>query len=85
MFRARDTKLSRDVAIKVLPAAFAQDQERAARFKREAQVLASLNHPNIAAIYGLEEADAPQGQRRPHRRAQGRQAQGPVPARLSPS
>ena len=58
VFRARDTKLNRDVAIKVLPAAFAQDHERVARFKREAQVLASLNHPNIAAIYGLEEADA---------------------------
>ena len=56
VFRARDTKLNRDVAIKVLPAAFAQDHERVARFKREAQVLASLNHPNIAAIYGLEES-----------------------------
>jgi len=58
VFRARDTKLNRDVAIKVLPAAFAQDHERVARFKREAQVLASLNHPNIAAIYGLEEVGA---------------------------
>ena len=58
VFRAHDTKLNRDVAIKVLPATFAQDHERVARFKREAQVLASLNHPNIAAIYGLEEADA---------------------------
>ena len=57
VFRARDTKLGRDVAVKVLPAEFAQDQERVARFKREAQVLASLNHPNIAAIYGLEETD----------------------------
>ena len=56
VFRARDTQLGRDVAIKVLPAAFAQDHERVARFKREAQLLASLNHPNIAAIYGLEEA-----------------------------
>jgi len=56
VFRARDTKLNRDVAIKVLPAAFAQDHERVARFKREAQVLASLNHPNIAAIHGLEES-----------------------------
>jgi serine/threonine-protein kinase len=56
VFRARDTKLNRDVAIKVLPAAFAQDGERVARFKREAQILASLNHPNIAAIYGLEES-----------------------------
>ncbi len=56
VFRARDTKLNRDVAIKVLPAAFAQDSERVARFRREAQVLASLNHPNIAAIHGLEES-----------------------------
>ena len=57
VFRARDTKLGREVAIKVLPAAFAQDHERVARFRREAQLLASLNHPNIAAIYGLEEAE----------------------------
>lgn len=56
VFRARDTRLGRDVAIKVLPAAFAQDPERLARFKREAQVLATLNHPNIAAIYGIEES-----------------------------
>jgi len=56
VFRARDTKLNREVAIKVLPAEFAQDRERVARFRREAQVLASLNHPNIAAIYGLEES-----------------------------
>ncbi len=57
VFRARDTKLNRDVAIKVLPAAFAQDGERVARFRREAQLLASLNHPNIAAIHGLEESE----------------------------
>jgi len=57
VFRARDTKLGRDVAIKVLPAALAQDAERVGRFRREAQVLAALNHPNIAAIYGLEEAE----------------------------
>lgn len=55
VFRARDTKLNRDVAIKVLPAAFADDPERLARFTREAQNLASLNHPYIAAIYGIEE------------------------------
>ena len=54
--RARDTELHRDVAIKVLPEVFAADADRLARFKREAQVLASLNHPNIAAIYGIEEA-----------------------------
>jgi eukaryotic-like serine/threonine-protein kinase len=57
VYRARDSKLNRDVAIKVLPESFAQDAERVARFQREAQVLASLNHPNIAAIYGVEEAD----------------------------
>jgi serine/threonine protein kinase len=56
VYRARDTKLQRDVALKVLPDHFASDAERLARFQREAQVLASLNHPNIAAIYGLEEA-----------------------------
>ena len=57
VYRARDTKLGRDVALKILPDAFMHDPERLARFQREAQVLASLNHPNIAAIYGLEEAD----------------------------
>src|SRR5262252_1676403 len=55
VWRATDTKLNRDVAIKILPDAFAQDADRMARFQREAQVLASLNHPNIAAIYGVEE------------------------------
>src|SRR5688572_16435269 len=55
VYRARDTKLNRDVAIKVLPEAFAADADRLARFAREAQVLASLNHPNIAAIYGIEQ------------------------------
>ena len=58
VYRATDTKLGRDVAIKVLPAEVAQDPERLGRFKREAHLLASLNHPNIAAIHGLEEADA---------------------------
>ena len=53
VFRARDTKLKRDVAIKVLPEAFARDEQRMKRFAREAEVLASLNHPNIASIYGL--------------------------------
>ena len=56
VYRARDTTLSRDVALKVLPDAFALDPDRLARFKREAQVLASLNHPNIAAIYGFEDS-----------------------------
>jgi serine/threonine protein kinase/Tol biopolymer transport system component len=55
VWRATDTKLNRDVAIKILPEAFAQDPDRMVRFEREAQVLASLNHPNIAAIYGVEE------------------------------
>src|SRR3954462_5354682 len=55
VYRATDTKLNRDVAIKMLPPAFAQDSARMQRFEREAQVLASLNHPNIAAIYGIEE------------------------------
>ncbi len=55
VYRARDTTLERDVAIKVLPTALAQDPERLARFKREAKVLASLNHPNIAQIYGVED------------------------------
>jgi serine/threonine protein kinase len=57
VFRARDSRLNRDVAIKVLPGAFATDKERVARFRREAQVVASLNHPHVAAIYGLEETD----------------------------
>jgi serine/threonine protein kinase len=55
VYRARDTKLSRDVAIKILPTEFAVDPDRLARFKREAQVLASLNPPNIAAIYDFED------------------------------
>ena len=56
VYRAEDTKLGREVAIKVLPEAVAADPERLARFEREAKVLASLNHPNIAAIYQVEEA-----------------------------
>ncbi len=56
VYRTRDTKLGRDVALKVLPDLFADDPERLARFQREAKVLASLNHPNIASIYGLEES-----------------------------
>ncbi len=58
VYRGRDTKLGRDVALKVLPDAFARDAERMARFQREAKVLAALNHPNIAAIYGLEDSGA---------------------------
>jgi len=61
VYRARDPKLNRDVAIKVLPASVAGDRDRLARFKREAQVLASLNHPNIGHIYGFEDSDATHG------------------------
>ena len=57
VYRARDTTLGRDVAIKILPRHFTADPERLARFEREARMLAALNHPNIGAIYGLEDAD----------------------------
>ncbi len=60
VYRARDTKLNRDVALKVLPERFALDPDRSARFKREAQLLATLNHPNIGAIYGLDESSGAQ-------------------------
>jgi eukaryotic-like serine/threonine-protein kinase len=60
VYRAHDSKLGRDVALKILPSEFTHDPDRLARFKREAQVLASLNHPHIAAIYGLEEANGSQ-------------------------
>lgn len=57
VWRARDTRLQRDVAIKVLPRHLANDPERLARLGREARLLAALNHPNVAAIYGLEDID----------------------------
>ena len=57
VYRARDTRLKREVALKVLPDSFASDPQRMARFQREAEVLASLNHPNIATIYGVEESN----------------------------
>src|ERR1019366_4259058 len=57
VYRARDTRLNRDVAIKVLPEAFAHDPERLSRFRREAQLLAALNHSNIATIFGLEDSN----------------------------
>jgi len=60
VYRAKDTKLGRDVALKILPATFTNDPDRVARFRREAQVLASLNHPHIAQIHGLDEADSTQ-------------------------
>src|SRR5262245_41943070 len=69
VYRARDTKLNRDVALKVLLPEVANDPERLARFRREAQVLASLNHPSIGGIYGLEESQAG-----PFDLAQGKQA-----------
>ena len=62
VYRARDSKLNRDVAIKVLLPAVANDPDRLARFSREAQVLASLNHPNIAQIHGLEFGHVPRVQ-----------------------
>src|SRR5688572_739148 len=57
VYRARDTRLKRDVAIKILPLEFARDPDRLLRFRREAEVLAALNHPNIGAIYDFQEAD----------------------------
>src|SRR5262249_16872311 len=57
VYRATDTRLKRDVAIKVLPDGFSNDQQRLPRFQREAEILATLNHPNIAAVYGLEQVD----------------------------
>src|SRR5215510_2169286 len=57
VYRATDTRLKRDVALKILPDTFANDPERLARFQREAEVLASLSHPNIAGIYGIEESN----------------------------
>ncbi|MET1046851.1 MAG: protein kinase, partial [Hyphomicrobium sp.] len=57
VYRARDTKLKRDVALKVLPPTFLGDADRRSRFQREAELLATLNHPNIAAVYGLEDVE----------------------------
>src|ERR1017187_10513267 len=77
VYRARDSNLDREVAIKVLPAALAQDPERLARFKREAKVLASLNHPNIAQIYGIEESNS--GRALVMELVPGQTLQGPLP------
>src|SRR2546422_275011 len=60
VYKARDTKLGRDIALKILPESFASDPERLARFRREAQILASLNHPHIGGIYGFDEANGTQ-------------------------
>ena len=83
VYRATDTKLKRQVAIKILPPSVAADHDRLARFQREAEVLASLNHPNIAAIYGLEESDGDESPRHGvGRRADAvadRIASGPIP------
>ena len=77
VYRAKDTKLKRDVALKVLPAAFALYPDRMARFQREAEVLASLNHNNIAAIYGIEHADGMQSLAM--ELVEGQSPQGPLP------
>src|SRR3984885_15480567 len=61
VYRARDTALKRDVALKVLPATFLRDPERMARFQREAEVLASLDHPNIGPIYGIVDSEDSRG------------------------
>src|SRR5688572_19759040 len=61
VYRARDPRLQRDVAVKVLPDEFANDAERLARFEREAHILASLHHPNIAVLYGIEEGESAGG------------------------
>jgi serine/threonine-protein kinase len=73
IYRARDTKLKRDVALKVLPEAFARDPDRMARFQHEAELLASLNHPNIAHIYGVEDRAIVM------ELVEGRTLQGPIP------
>src|SRR5690606_4307566 len=57
VYRASDARLKRDIAVKILPASLARDPDRLTRFEREAQILAALNHPHIAAIYGIEESD----------------------------
>ena len=79
VWRATDTKLNREVALKILQEVFAQNSDRLARFTREAQVLASLNHPNIAAIYGVEER-ALVMELVPGPTLADRIAQGPIPA-----
>ena len=77
VYKARDTKLDRNVAIKVLPLVLARDPGRLARFEREAKVLASLNHPNIAQIYGIEESHT--GRALVMELVPGQTLQGPLP------
>ena len=81
MYRARDTKLNRDVALKILPDAFASDLDRLARFTREAQTLASLNHSNIAHLHGLEESNGVLIRRSPPRRWLGHSLHSPLDLR----
>ena len=77
VYRAHDTKLGRDVAIKILPSALAEDEDRLARFEREAKLLATLNHPHIAVVYGLDEVAGTSVSRR---RSRARQATRARPA-----
>src|SRR5437867_1444648 len=77
VYRARDTGLKRDVALKVLPEAFACDPERMARFQREAELLASLNHPNIAHIFGVAESN--NGRALAMELVEGESPKGPLP------
>jgi hypothetical protein len=81
VYRANDTKLDREVAIKILPAAFAQHPDRLARFEREAKVLASLNHPNIASIYAVEESS--DGKALVMELVEGETLKGPVPVHIA--
>ena len=82
VYRARDTRLNREVAIKILPPGYAEDSERLSHFQREARVLASLNHSNIAAIYGFEEAN---DQKILHPGAGGRKDIGATPGKRVPA
>ena len=84
VWQATDTQLGRHVALKILPDAFATDPDRLARFQREAHVLASLNHPNIAAIYGIEQSDDTRAQSIPGFVGPQRRSGWPVPDRAPP-
>ena len=84
VWQATDTQLHRDVALKILPDAFAANPDRLGRFQREAQVLASLNHPNIAAIYGIDQSDDTRAQSTPGCVGPQRRSGWPVPDRAAP-